>query len=310
MGVLWGLLHYGTPSDYAWDVVSGISAGAINTGGIATWATGTEYEMTEFLSEQWAELSSPDIWKLRPGTPKDLLFNEPSFLDDSPALQTIRDIMAYKGSIARKFVVTAVDANTGDYVAMTQKDTTYEDLAQSSMSSGSIPVVFPPQLLKEHVFIDGGTGWGINLPSAIQQCMDIVDDYSNIIVDVAVCGYQAESGKEVSKNALKEWNIARSINNYYISDDFIAQTKAYPGLDVRYYFQERNLCPGSGGLNFNNSTTWCLQQAGRDDAKNMLAIGSQNVSKTLDEWFHDKELKKEYPFFRDYLNKIYHYIFN
>ena len=74
MGVLWGLLHYGTPSDYAWDVVSGISAGAINTGGIATWATGTEYEMTEFLSEQWAELSSPDIWKLRPGTPKDLLF--------------------------------------------------------------------------------------------------------------------------------------------------------------------------------------------------------------------------------------------
>jgi len=42
----------------------------------------------------------------------------------------------------------------------------------------------------------------------------------------------------------------------------------------------------------------------------MLAIGSQNVSKTLDEWFNDKELKKEYPFFRDYLNKVYHYIFN
>ena len=45
-GVMWGLTHYGTVSDYAWDVVSGVSAGAINTGGIATWATGTEYEMT------------------------------------------------------------------------------------------------------------------------------------------------------------------------------------------------------------------------------------------------------------------------
>ena len=31
-GVIWGLLHYGDPADFAWDVVSGISAGAINTG--------------------------------------------------------------------------------------------------------------------------------------------------------------------------------------------------------------------------------------------------------------------------------------
>ena len=41
-GVIWGLTHYGDPADYTWDVVSGVSAGAINTGGIATWATGTE----------------------------------------------------------------------------------------------------------------------------------------------------------------------------------------------------------------------------------------------------------------------------
>ena len=31
MGVLWGLTHYGTPSDFTWDVVTGISAGSINT---------------------------------------------------------------------------------------------------------------------------------------------------------------------------------------------------------------------------------------------------------------------------------------
>ena len=51
MGVLWGLLHYGTPSDYAWDVITGVSAGAINTGGISTWPTGSEYDMTEWMSE-------------------------------------------------------------------------------------------------------------------------------------------------------------------------------------------------------------------------------------------------------------------
>ena len=60
--MIWGLTHYGTPSDFAWDVVSGVSAGAINTGGIATWATGTEYEMTEWLSDTWNSISTQDIW--------------------------------------------------------------------------------------------------------------------------------------------------------------------------------------------------------------------------------------------------------
>ena len=67
--------------------------------------------------------------------------------------------------------------------------------------------------------------------------MEIVDDYSDIIVDVAYCdNYEAGPGRDVNKNALEEWQIARGINKYYKSDDFIAQISAYPGLDVRYYF--------------------------------------------------------------------------
>lgn len=78
---------------------------------------------------------------------------------------------------------------------------------------------------------------------------------------------------------------------------------------MRYYFQEKNSCPGAGGLDFNNSTTWCLQEAGRADAKAMLEIGSGNIEKTLEEWFSSQELKHEYPFFRDYLDKVYSYLF-
>jgi predicted acylesterase/phospholipase RssA len=28
-GVIWGLLHYGDPDNYRWDVISGVSAGSI-----------------------------------------------------------------------------------------------------------------------------------------------------------------------------------------------------------------------------------------------------------------------------------------
>ena len=85
-GVIWGLVHYGNPEDFTWDVVSGISAGAINTGGIATWPTGTEVEMTEWLSGKWAGLVNSDVWVLRKENPIKWLFDEPSIFDDSPAL--------------------------------------------------------------------------------------------------------------------------------------------------------------------------------------------------------------------------------
>ena len=68
VGVMWGLLHYGNPADFAWDTVSGISAGSINTCLIATWPTGSEYEMTEWMSEKFQTVTNSDVWTLREGT--------------------------------------------------------------------------------------------------------------------------------------------------------------------------------------------------------------------------------------------------
>ena len=168
-GVVWGLLHYGQPEDFAWDTVSGVSAGSINTGGFATWATGTELEFTEFLSESWAAMTNDQIYTLRSKNPIKDLFHEPSALDDTPAIATMNKIYGHTGGvIARHFAISAVDANTGDYHAMTDKNTKFEDLALSSMSSASIPVVFPGLSLNGNVNMDGGTVWNVNLDTAIQ----------------------------------------------------------------------------------------------------------------------------------------------
>ena len=53
MGVMWGLVHYGNPEDFYWDVVSGISAGSINAAGMAGWYSNEVVEMTEFVSDLW-----------------------------------------------------------------------------------------------------------------------------------------------------------------------------------------------------------------------------------------------------------------
>jgi hypothetical protein len=82
-----------------------------------------------------------------------------------------------------------------------------------------------------------------------------------------------------------------------------------PGPEYRYYFQERNSCPGSGGLSFLNSTTWCLQEAGRSDAQAMLNIGQDNIRDTLKDWSNDYPLRKSWPVFRDYLDYLFPTIF-
>jgi len=42
----------------------------------------------------------------------------------------------------------------------------------------------------------------------------------------------------------------------------------------------------------------------------MLEIGHENVAKTFDTYQNDRELQKEYPYFRDYLNAVYNSIFS
>ena len=47
MGVLYGFTHYGNPSDFAYDVVTGISAGSINAIQLMSYAVGDEVNATE-----------------------------------------------------------------------------------------------------------------------------------------------------------------------------------------------------------------------------------------------------------------------
>ena len=52
---------------------------------------------------------------------------------------------------------------------------------------------------------------------------------------------------------------------------------AYPDVDKRYYIQgdwdNYYDCVVPNELDFNNSTTWCLQMAGRKDAQKYLDLG-------------------------------------
>jgi len=176
-GVLWGLVHYGNPADFTWNVVTGVSAGAINTGAVVVFAPGDEVTMSEFLSYSWTTITTQSVWLPRPGGYPGLayaMFEDASLLNDAPLVPTIAAIIEPFRStgILRPFTVATVDANSGEYVTFTEKNTTFDELPQSCASSGSIPVVFQPQHFKGMVLMDGGTVWDVNIDSAINYCLD------------------------------------------------------------------------------------------------------------------------------------------
>ena len=74
----------------------------------------------------------------------------------------------FNNTVQRKFGMSCVDTNSGSVIVFNE---TVSDPAKASISSSSIPFVFPNQQWKledgtEIVCMDGGTVWNINMATA------------------------------------------------------------------------------------------------------------------------------------------------
>ena len=305
-GVMWGLLHYGNPEDYSWDVVTGVSAGAINTAAISTFAPEDTLNMTEYLSGAWAGIHSNDeIWLNWPEGPAKALFNKGGILDNSPATGFIKKTMDGSGSteFKRTFTVAAANVETGEYTPFNNDNITFEEMPTAAMSSGSIPTVFAPQHFHGKYLMDGGTIWDVNVQSAIEQCLEIVEDQSDIILDVMICDYQEDLTTPDKANTIHNFWRQRQIHHFYNdSNDVNEQEAPYPMVNYRSYFQDNDDCEIKNLLDFTNSTTWCLQETGREDAKKYLAaqglLNLEEEPKLRQEHQSSSMLSKVQGFFR------------
>lgn len=74
------------PEDFYYDVVTGVSAGAINTAALAGWDPADLVQMSEWLSDTWANLHNPDIYTTWPEGIIRPLWTEKGILDNSNAV--------------------------------------------------------------------------------------------------------------------------------------------------------------------------------------------------------------------------------
>ena len=113
-GVLWGFLNYGDPSDFEYDVVSGISAGSINAVAMAGTPTGTEKQVAQVVSDLWLNLKTSDVWKNWTIPIVEGFWNKAGLIDNSPLLAYLENITSKGDGFKRRTVLQTANVNTGE----------------------------------------------------------------------------------------------------------------------------------------------------------------------------------------------------
>ena len=88
---------------------------------------------------------------------------EGGYVDSSPLLTFLKNIVAGFTKVNRAFVISSTNVATGEYHQFTDKTITLEEMPNAALASTSIPFVFPPYVWQGWgVFMDGMTAYKIN----------------------------------------------------------------------------------------------------------------------------------------------------
>ena len=164
-----------------YDIVSGVSAGSLNTATLGMFEKGDEQTANNFLNEFWFNLTSAETYNIKWPILYNVFFSN-SILDNTPMRNTIHK---YAGELGmhRPITVGTTNLNTGEFVNFNSTSLGFEDLIEAVICSESIPIAFPPQNFKNATYCDGGVINNIDIAAAVTYCQNLGFDDEDIIVD-------------------------------------------------------------------------------------------------------------------------------
>lgn len=293
-GVLSGFIHNTqNPADFAYDVITGISIGAINGMAIAQYPPGEEVAAFDFLVNGWKTATQRNVLKNYPGGILEGLFFEPSLFNNDPEIDFLSDWITTAPN-KRRITVVTTDFSTGEKVTFSEKDwagDTEED-RQMAMSaalwSSAVPVVFKYRNYNGRTFVDGGwSGEGLDVEDAIFRCREIVDDDSEITVDVLFATNISFS--DVSQNSFNSFKImerSKAIHKFASSSRaYTTGRDGFPTVNFRYVMIASEKLPDQSiPLDFNPKNIDTMLAVGQKDAISALAEGPGVSAKRVYDW--------------------------
>lgn len=248
VGVLQSLYDNLPKEEVAYDVTTGASIGAVNAATIGMFAKGNETEAYKVLYDDWADLTTDQIFAEWPTFGPLAGFWKPSFFDDTPTHTRIntRLLNPFKRMVAFQTV------NIDDGKIYTFDEKFNKSLqGESVAASASIPTMFQPTTTIGNMhLVDGGTYSYMNLQAAILKCREVADSDENITVDVILDQDKPVEMKNFKGrkyfNAYHIYKRQSDFAAYYsIMDDLFPIVEQNPKINFRYIISPTEPLPGN-----------------------------------------------------------------
>jgi len=230
-------------------------------------------------------------------------------VDNTPLLEFLTNTISQFDDYKRRVVLMSTEVNTGDATFFNNDNLPFRDLPKAAVASSSIPGIFPPFVWGDgRMFMDGGAVHNVNTISAINQCMELVDDESKITIDVFICNAKAEteSKEEIGVDTISNYFRAKNIRKAFDGpNNFHHDMVAHPKINWRYLaYEADNHAGGTSEINFNGDHTWVMQEQGRSDAQALINAGPSTHFEIFKNYYESKELKEEFSDFGSFLRYL------
>lgn len=247
VGVLKAFADNLPDEDLMYDVITGVSVGSINAMGIALHPMGKEKDAINWMVNLWGLLGPTSIYVNWPfGIPQGLFFQE-GIWNNNVELDFLNKTFHTipNAKVSRRIHINTVDIDTG--VLYKYNETTpLDDLVYAVKASTSMPLAFTHTHFQNHTFIDGGSYWNLDLSGAIERCLEVVDSYKDIIVDVVLCDgpNNITDYDPANYNTISNYSRYRSIKTYYsVIGDLNETMRGYPDVNFRYLVYPKEPLP-------------------------------------------------------------------
>lgn len=128
---------------------------------------------------------------------------------------------------------------------------------------------------------------GLDAISAVEKCLELVDDESKITMDIMLLDrFAVPEGELNDGDTLKNMLRMHQIKHYYKGlENVITTMLSHPNVNYRYILEPTGDYPKLWNLlNFGPGNTWPMQQNGMADAKSALEAGPGTSFKKFHDW--------------------------
>jgi NTE family protein len=149
------LIHLLGDLETRYDIICGVSVGAINCGFLAQFKHGEEKKSIGKLQDLWLHLTNEKIYKRWWPFGRLHALLRPSFFDSQPLIDLLTthiNLDKIRAS-GKKASVGAVNMSSGKYTIFHQDD---DDFVKAVIASASFPGVLKPIQIGDHLWADGG----------------------------------------------------------------------------------------------------------------------------------------------------------